>query len=392
MGRSDDAMVVRLPPSLSVRAFEETLYRAPELGRRLTFFDLSACTWIEPPVLLYLLALITDRLSKKQPSTIRLPWDTKVVQFLTAWKFAEAFLAATGRYLDEFVEKDSKEAAVNVRAEENLYLGTVIETPFGIDRLLSKYYFEINTFRNQHDLFSAPFALSEAAKWNRVSLVLRNVLRGPANLLASRIVYEALANAIRHPGAEVIQFVSHFRSRKGESASFVITFWDDGKPIASTLKDAVAAGGTIRPASDLGLRATYDVRLQQGYEPKMVETLVTSDQVPDRSASEQDYLLASVFPGTTSRPHSHAPVPEDLGDNRNSILSQPGMGLYLLANTAVSVYGGEVFIRSGQWRLRLNPGNKPDHYLAHLRHYKGRRSFHGNLITVRIPLKNRENR
>jgi len=379
-----------MDPSLSMANLERKLFPTfKPRDKDPVLFDLSGCTWIEPTVLLYLIATLKSRIIHGWPTTLRLPRNENVLYFLEAWRFPEAFQAATGKAFADVVDGNGAEYFKSDHTESNPYLGAHVETPYGADRLLSKYYFEIHTFQRQRDLFEPAFALSEAAKWGRMSLVLRSVLRGPSNLLASRIVYEALANAIRHPGADTIQLVSQLvRKPRSLHGEFVVTFWDDGTPIADTLQTAVRRGEAIRPASDIGLTAKYRVSIQNGFEAASDRGDRTSDEVPDGTGREEDFLLASVFPGTTSDATGHRDVPEEFDDPRSTMLAQPGMGLYLLANTAVSVYGGEVFIRSGNWRLKLQSMDAPDYYLASLRHYKGWPPFRGNLISVRLPLQN----
>ena len=187
-----------MDPSLSMANLERKLFPTfKPRDKDPVLFDLSGCTWIEPTVLLYLIATLKSRIIHGWPTTLRLPRNENVLYFLEAWRFPEAFQAATGKAFADVVDGNGAEYFKSDHTESNPYLGAHVETPYGADRLLSKYYFEIHTFQRQRDLFEPAFALSEAAKWGRMSLVLRSVLRGPSNLLASRIVYEALANAIR---------------------------------------------------------------------------------------------------------------------------------------------------------------------------------------------------
>lgn len=390
--KASEEQIIVLPPRLTVSGLERTMYgHIAPLSRRPTAFDLSACSWTEPAVLLYLGALLSARSRAGLPTSLRLPRSTKVREFLAAWRFYSALNAVLRENCQAIVVGEDIGALLLEEKQGNAYVGPLINTPFGADRLLSKYYFEIHTFHSQFDLFQTSFALNEAAKWSRVARVLRTVLGGPANLFASRIVYEALVNAIRHPKADLIQFVSQLRrghDRVGDQ--LLITFWDNGKGIADTLQSAVQRGGVIRSATSIGLRATYNVRREEAFAEAGDVRTVGSDDIPGPTDTEDAFLLASVFPGTTSNPTGTAESLSELDDVRDPILSQPGMGLYLLANTAVSVYRGDVVIRSGQWRLTLRPGEGVDAYQATLRRYENWPRFNGNLISVRLPLVGRQ--
>jgi hypothetical protein len=197
-----------------------------------------------------------------------------------------------------------------------------------------------------------------------------------------------LVNAVRHPGANTIQLVSLLRTNadrtKGE---FAISFWDDGKAIAQTLQSVAQRGLHIGPATAIGLKAKYNLTTERAFAKNQVQKFITSEQMPSSAGGEEEFLLAATYPGTTSDALGHNEDFKHFGDDRNALLAQPGMGLYLLANTAVSVYGGSVLLRSGHWSLTLKPDVQADSYLARMRHYDRWPRFHGNMITVRLPLR-----
>jgi len=363
-------------------------------------FDLRDCEWIRPSALLYLTAIFRNRAQKTLPTHMVLPSLLRARFFMEAWGFHRAFKLATDQSLSSICTGPDSAFFDDSPHHDNPYLGDLVSTPLGPDRLLPRRYFEINTFRKQFELFDTPFALDEARRWERMQQVLRHVLTGPSTLFGSRIIYEVLANAVRHPEAALIQIVSEFQESKGTPRTFSVSVWDDGSAIGSTLKRAVLSGLPIRRAGGVGLATRYQVRAATAFDPNNCSVSeISSDDLPEQGSTEDSYLLASLFPGTSRDIRSQ---PDDeatrlLGDKRVDTLVQPGMGLYLLANTAVSVFGGQLDIRTGDWRLILTPwpteasrdfgGRAPaEAYKATMLSYPGWRPFPGNLITVTLPL------
>lgn len=407
-------LIIKMPLRLSVSDLESHIDRHlvhwhqggpsdSSLGSRpreepdVVAFDLRACEWIHPSALLYLISFVVRRKAARKTTNLLLPSSERARYFLEAWRFHDAFLAAVGESVASVCVGENRDFFEFAPHRENPYAGHWVDGPFGEDRLLPKYFFEISTFKRQFNLFDSSLALSESARWDRVGQVLRRSLAGPANLLASRIIFEALLNAVRHPAADTIQIVS-FMQRSRAGGTFTVSVWDDGIPIGRTLKHAAQSGLSIAPPVDLQLRASYRRLLGHAFQKERRDGgIVRSTDIPDKSATEGDFLLASVFPGTTRDRRGHGPVPEALDDARSDVLAQPGMGLFLLANTAVAVYGGVVQLRAGDWNLKLS---KPPHDEqpaddqdfgdtcdAELVDYPNWHPFNGNLVTVRLPLR-----
>lgn len=347
-------------------------------------FDLSACRFIEVPVLLYLTSLLQTRLKRNLHTQIRLPLATHVLDFLQVWKFPQSFEDATGYKISEIATGDNSTYFDNPPPETTLaYSGTVLQSDIGPQRLLSKRFFGVTTFQRQLSLFTPSLAMTEASKWKNVATVLRGALAGPEHLLAPRIVYEALMNAIRHPGARLIQIVSHCQwpSQAASRGHLTISFWDDGKSIIETLLTVLKAGMSVAASTNVALRVKYAVA-----DGSSEESIVTSDLLPTQNSTEDFILLSSTFPGVTSDP-GRALEPRMPGADEDPELLRPGMGLYLLANAVIAVYSGELYLRTRKHRMVLKaaPDDSAD-YLASFKHYDRTPLFLGNLLTVRLPL------
>jgi len=388
------AISLAMPRVLSVGNIERKLYLAvrPLTRKRLTF-DLSECQYIEVPVLIYLIALMKFRVSRNLPTFLVLPHEKKVLDFLQIWGFPEAVESAIGVRLSQFTVGENAEYFNHPPKDiTTRYAGLVIQTEEGMERLLSKHYFSLMTFRSQLQLFNPAFALTEAAKWRNMGSVLASVLNGPENMFASRIVYEALINAVQHPSASVIQIGSQLRwpsAKIGGKGHFTITFWDDGRGIIDTLRSALDAGRSLLFSPAIAIKTNYLVELQQGFRKVIIERCLSSDREPKKEDGNYLILLASTFPGITSNPRLHAPHPETVKTAENNQLLYPGMGLFLLTNAAVSVYGGKVFIRTGRFRAIFSPSKNGHDFNVNIREYGSWPNFPGNLITVRLPLHGR---
>lgn len=382
---------VLMPAALTVSSLESTLYREIRpLSRRALLLDLSPCQFMEVPVLLHLISFLKKRLAWNLPTSLRLPKSQSVLDFLQIWRFPEAFVEATGTDLNQICEGTNSDYFDNPPPETRArYAGRLVHTDDGWERLLSMRYLEINTFHRQLRLFNSSLALTEAAKWKHIGDVLHRALRGPGNLFASRIVYEALMNAVRHPGASLIQTASYLRWPKNEedgSGFFTISFWDDGLSIVGTLRTALQSGRSIRPVYNLGIQASYRIRYQEGYGAISEPEIVKSDRRLGVNDDDDSLLLAAAFPGVSSNPSSHQTHPETKATIEDTELLLPGMGLYLLSNAAISVYGGQVFVRSGHYRMTLSAPEGNEDFTVEIRHYKRWPRVLGNLLTVKLPL------
>ncbi|MGA8430388.1 MAG: hypothetical protein WB729_11250 [Candidatus Sulfotelmatobacter sp.] len=494
---------VKMPHALTIGALEEVLFEdfrtsGPDPASLL--LDLSACQFIELVALLHLVALTADRTRRGFTTQFALPKSKDVRDFMRVWEFPNAIRDATGVPLSKLVMKEdlayfgeNSEFAALRYAQFYGYEG-------GLQRMLSTKFFAITSFLTA--LPSQPrFALSESSRWQEtlVRSVLTRYLRGPDNYVASRIVFEAATNAVRHPGAGIIQTASTFfiprravtvrgilsslalrdgiltvetaegtvqllcserttffhqmlvsgtRARRkrmsgeelvagqmvavrtgvksqtnalsaievtlladeaasSESVStteqestsdagyLTIVFWDDGQSIVDTLKEAIVSGKSIRSIEVPDLYADFEM-LQCDHKGGIrSRTVVNSSYVPDATTPEDLLLLAATFPGIT-RDVSGSGRDRVTTPPTNPVLDSPGMGLYVLLNTVIDVFGGSVFFRTKRLgmsvkKAALSPDGTSVKYVARIRefgHHTPR--LLGNMVVVRLPVREQE--
>jgi hypothetical protein len=127
--------------------------------------------------------------------------------------------------------------------------------------------------------------------------------------VGSRIVFEAMMNAVRHPGAEYIQTGSLLNKRRSpvseqsgssQNRHFTVSFWDDGRTMYETLANALS--------NDLSIRYGYLEKFDTTYELSFIDenssfkahpVLISSRETPEKGSSSQRLLLATLYPGVT---------------------------------------------------------------------------------------------
>ena len=110
----------------------------------------------------------------------------------------------------------------------------------GLQRMLSSRFFAITSFLTAIPS-QARYALSESGRWQEtlVKSVLSRYLSGPENYVASRIVFEAATNAVRHPGATIIQTAStFFVPKRSSTISGTVSAFDPASNTLSLISQA----------------------------------------------------------------------------------------------------------------------------------------------------------
>lgn len=175
---------------------------------------------------------------------------------------------------------------------------------------------------------------------------------------------------------------------------FTMCYWDDGESIVHTLLRALEDGKTIRSIEAEELYNDYQVTLKDENDNLSDTTIIRSDFLPTKETREEYILLASIFPGITRdvTPTEKTSLPEVYRSNR--LLGLPGMGLYVLTNEAIDVFGGRVSLRTKDLSLKIrgerfkNGMQNTIHHHAEVKHYGSKApNFKGNLLTIRLPLR-----
>jgi hypothetical protein len=172
---------------------------------------------------------------------------------------------------------------------------------------------------------------------------------------------------------------------------FTIVVWDDGESLVNTLKKAIEDGVNVRASS---LDAVYCFKTKYvDTKGSVYENEIKSDFTPAKGLEEHEILISSLLPGITRDPSGKdhiihkeiMEIPE---------LSTPGMGLFILINAAIDVFGGSVAFRTSRFFMNVKaPSDKEKReegisYRAKVVEYSEKvPSFMGNMITIRLPIK-----
>jgi hypothetical protein len=230
-----------------------------------------------------------------------------------------------------------------------------------------------------------------------------------------------LSNAVRHPNASFIQTVSKF-DRSDDPITLLgeqnvkegkrtltktqykghlrIYIWDDGDSIVDTLLPIIRSEKPIRGV-ELPSFMYDSIRLQvRDYQKKEIsEATVNQGENPPPNASEELILLSSLFPGVSRTVAEQVGTVETFDEavaagGSVTWADKQGMGLYSLTRTALDLYQGSLFIRSGQHRLVIEMAHDAFRkafsvsYKAKVTRYPTNfPKFKGNLLGIFLPIK-----
>jgi hypothetical protein len=329
-----------------------------------------------------ILAVLSRMGAKKRRVMLRLPHKSDVCHFLAAWEFVPALEEVLGRPANSFLTNDQLQRIQEADdPTNNPYMDARLDRDGALQRLYSSKFFSLQSFSRQSSLFSASLAADVARDWRQVMIehVLARMLPQGAELFRSRIVFEAMMNAIRHPQANLILTASMIR-REHSAHRFSVGFWDNGSLIPSTLRRALRKGLSIRGKAFGTVQCEYIV--YAGTEGRRRGSVLPTE-VPNKGAPDASLLLASLFPGITCDPFgltrlTEAPTP-------------PGMGLYFITNAAVTVFGGRVSLRCGREELQISRPKREsarggETFNVRLRTHPMASWINGNLLWVELPV------
>lgn len=360
-------------------------YRRNRHPKAPMLIDFQAARFIEIATLVNSIALITARTEAGQSTAISLPLDSAVFDFLRVWRFPEAVAAATQRDFQDLIP--SAERPWLSRPIRH-YIDPIRKS--ALDWLqydpdwkpqssdTRRNFFEFQTVTSSDAQPIGPETFSSLAhrmsrSWN--TPLIREVLgkhfgERHADDIARVVIYESVANAVRHPDARRLQVVAKFEdaaddrpgvrrsaSRDGKPPHLRICVWDDGTPIANTLRALTDKNRPIRVNPNelpwymydemLVQERTFDGSITDEYEVN------EADELPSR-ATDSRLLLWSLFPGVTRNPEGSVPeIASYLDATRVETRATRGMGLYALRKIALDQYQGDLVIRSGGHRLLL---------------------------------------
>lgn len=400
--QASPSKVLHLPNAVLVGDFENILAKFYLANDPLTediVFDMRRCTYIEVASLMRLISLFSDRQRKGLRTQIALPLSKDVRDFLRVWGFPNALFQATQLPFYEVVPKeDHRHFGENKNPSDIKY--TTFYDSLGTARLLSNRFFSFLATRIKKGDSITSTVVKESMRWqdDLVMSILRNHLSGPdnaENYVPSRIIYEAMSNACRHPNCSLIITTSRFSysdpSAKDPTGQFTIVVWDDGESMMDTLKRPLVEGKSIRAIRPI-LNQKFLVKFVD-LDGKESEEVYPTDFLPTADSKDYLVLFATMLPGITRDPAGtgHTVHPELLSVPE---LTLPGMGLYVLLNTVIDIFGGSVAFRTNRFFMNLGRPKKQEierfgtEYKAKIQQFSETLPpFLGNMITIRLPIR-----
>lgn len=369
-----------LPTQLTLDTFEETLHNVFQEMR--TFpaeleLDLSRVESFDIASLFAIIALIAGRTTTGLETKLTYPESNAAIDFLKKWNLDGA--------LDSAKQKAGKQTK-----------GLIQNWP--TDQLLPSELMAIKAWSKEDGSIHDRLAIDENTRWQQspcVEKIFAEQLYGNASYIASRIVYEAMSNALLHPNANSIQTASRFVSRLEATseylAGFTIAFWDDGVSLIETLRRSLKASLQIRVTKQ-DLREFYAdyFLIREDSNGSSAAECIRPDIQINENTPDDILLMATTFPGITRDISRRVKHPFST-EKDMILLDSPGMGLYVLTNTVVDVFGGLVEIRTGAYKMAISKAKRnatKGPYKVHIRKYwENFLDFNGNLVIIYLPLK-----
>lgn len=429
---------IRFPSNLVAGVVEKCLqdfHADRSVEPKYLCLDLSCSSYIEIASLQLLIACVAGRQRRSLETKLRLPGGAERVNarhFLRRWEFDEALKAACGRSFSSLVD----------HADHAYFAGSPaggdVGDPYGRRAVIynDKYgevvlpkeayrFFKFTSWRVSGRADKAAVIEQERQRWRDADQVVIETLRKNLRIaspdssapnaliksdkfIVSRVMLQAITNALRHPNASVIQASSHMshttRPIPGATDKtkkrlvdhfFTMVYWDDGQPMYETLRAAISAGRRINYPSEMA--ASYLVQTGEDAGLYRAARIVDSTAIPSASTSDRDLLLSTLFPGVTC---------DIEGSNRiafggigvDKLLELPGHGLSLMVQAVVDLMGGSIAFRTGgffmnvsaisdvAWRRTSLDARKPAYRVTIKDMPPHLPRFLGNMLTVRLRL------
>jgi len=363
-------------------------------------FDFRDTAFSEPSALQAIVSFTRTLLAQHKRVSLRLPKQQKERDFWRAWNFPQALEAATGRSFRELSEKSDHKY---FGEPQKYFRRSEIDVGLSTDRQQLAFLNHYPIYSSQIGRGQKPADIAYQFKntWNakHVQDILSRKIGKNYGYFASRVVFEAILNALRHPGASLIQTgaIEQSASKKSTIDSFLnVHFWDNGASIADTLYKAIQRGVRVREGIEKEFEKHYLLRYEPDLNAPSQDEIIPFDLPLTPSTPQHIALLATLFPLVTSDPFG---IRHDVDEELKSSyprLAQRGMGLFVLVNTVVEIMKGEVSFRTSHFFMNVR---RPDaeerqrfpsaNLTVRIRRFPSTSTlFTGNLLVVRIPIVN----
>ncbi|WP_327205644.1 hypothetical protein [Rhizobium beringeri] len=309
-------------------------------------FDLSDTRFISVGCSQYIVAFSMKCARHRWKFTLVMPEAKEVRDFWRLWNFYDAMEVACKLTLADIVPARQLEL-VSERQTTFRERSTATSYRAGPSSLRSENFFGFHSIRlgRANDGMAA---VEEADQWRTKEIkdILEKGLQTRSDYVATRIVFEAIFNAVRHPGANLVQTCSwhpYFYHRMKESngdqsgSPFSLVFWDDGRSFLSVMDEALGNGIKLRSEVPEEYTQNYVLRtFNKIARAAPIDTPVSHSILLDTSTSEEVRLLSTIFPGVSTSKLQNED--EDASLNAPE-LSRRGMGLFILVDTVCNDLG-----------------------------------------------------
>ncbi|MEV6624733.1 hypothetical protein AB0M83_06685 [Amycolatopsis sp. NPDC051106] len=340
--------------------------------------DLADVTRVDMAGLTTLLSVLNERSATGHETRISMPRDPAVTELLLESAFpSAAAMVSRPQFRSLIWGADVLPIQDRVRL---LRPSPSQPSSTAYQRLRDERFFGFVTYSFQAEPQIASVVATERSRW-RGPLVLSfldSALAHDGAEIARVVIHELLTNAILHPGGDVVTISSWVTPTGSGRAELTISVWDNGDCMIRALRTGLSAQRSLRVA-DAVVDDTFAVE-SSGWQPRSAK--YAANWTPDDTSTDEELLLAAIFPGISHRPAEATP--------HRRVFPQ-GYGLHALYRCVVDLFGGSLEIRTGRQQLNL-VGNRlrrqrgTHRYRAHLARLTGR-PLHGNLLTVRLPMR-----
>ncbi len=379
-------------------------HKATANGPRICVLDFRDTRWIEISSTQRITAFFLAAKKRNWMTIVRPPRLKKVRDHWRLWRFPEAFEAATktpfGRLIsgDDRVILNEKQSTFDERRILKIHDGRHPNSPRS-----SNFWGFVSENISPTNLSSVASGQADLWSLDDVQDLLGKYIEGRVDYIPTRVVFEAIFNSTKHPGANIIQtasyhdYFSHLLNGEDlnkRSSDFVLFFWDNGRSILSTVDDALERNIDVKRHYIKDFERNYIVKYNPWDKTKKNKSTVNSSISLHSDLTDEIRLLSVLFPGVSTKPEldsNHITHPS-LGEF-DERFTRRGMGLFVLANAVSEVLGGTLEFRTGRHymhvkktapRTEKQSGAPLEIQISDTNPHLP--EFEGNMVSVRIPV------
>lgn len=379
-------------------------HKASASNPRICVLDFRETKWIDISSTQRITAFFLAARKRNWMTILRPPRLKKVRDHWRLWRFPEAFEAATQTPFGRLISGDDR---VILSEQQSTYdERRILKIHDGRDpgsSRSSNFWGFVSETISPTNLSSVASGQADLWSLDDVQDLLGKYIDGRVDYIPTRVVFEAIFNSTKHPGASIVQTASYHdylshpvsgEEKKGRSSDFVVFFWDNGKSILSTVNEAIEKNVEVKRHYIKDFERNYIVKYRPwGGKEKYKKSISSSIDLND-SLSDEVRLLSVLFPGVSTKPElnsDHSTHPSLIEFDER--FTRRGMGLFVLANAVSEVLGGSLEFRTGRHYMHVKKTKPRTEKLSHAPleiqisetnpHLP---DFEGNLVSVRIPV------